>query len=99
VRFPLQPVLTPIAVAAILAFLLEPVVKFSMRLGLSRIVGIALVYIAFAAFFAGLLVYIIPPAYRQGNTLVQNFPDTCRRPRRWRHELLKTSTASRPSTS
>ncbi len=70
----LQPVLTPIAVAAILAFLLEPVVKFSMRLGLSRIVSITLVYIAFAAFFVGLLVYIIPPAYRQGTMLVQNFP-------------------------
>jgi predicted PurR-regulated permease PerM len=70
----LQPVLTPIAVAAILAFLLEPVVKFSMRLGLSRLISIILVYLAFAAFFVGLLVYIIPPAYRQGTTLVQNFP-------------------------
>ena len=70
----LQPVLTPIAVAAILAFLLEPVVKFSMRLGLSRLISIIFVYLAFAAFFVGLLVYIIPPAYRQGTTLVQNFP-------------------------
>lgn len=70
----LQPVLTPIAVAAILAFLLEPVVKFSMRLGLSRIISIILVYLAFTALFVGLLVYIIPPAYRQGTTLVQNFP-------------------------
>jgi len=70
----LQPVLTPIAVAAILAFLLEPVVKFSMRLGLSRIISITLVYLAFTAFFVGLLVYIIPPAYRQGSTLVKNFP-------------------------
>ena len=70
----LQPVLTPIAVAAILAFLLEPVVRFSMRLGLSRLISIILVYLAFAAFFVGLLVYIIPPAYRQGNTLVKNFP-------------------------
>lgn len=70
----LQPVLTPIAVAAILAFLLEPVVRFSMRLGLSRLISIILVYFAFAAFFVGLLVYIIPPAYRQGTTLVKNFP-------------------------
>ncbi len=70
----LQPVLTPIAVAAILAFLLEPVVRFSMRLGLSRLISIILVYLAFAAFFVGLLVYIIPPAYRQGNTLVKDFP-------------------------
>ena len=70
----LQPVLTPIAVAAILAFLLEPVVRFSMRLGLSRLISIILVYLAFTAFFVGLLVYIIPPAYRQGTMLVKNFP-------------------------
>jgi predicted PurR-regulated permease PerM len=45
-----------------------------MRLGLSRLISIILVYLAFTAFFVGLLVYIIPPAYRQGTTLVQNFP-------------------------
>lgn len=70
----LQPVLIPVAVAAILAFLLEPVVKFFMRLRLSRLVSILLVYIAFTAFFVGLVVYIAPPAYRQGVTLVNNFP-------------------------
>lgn len=70
----LQPVLIPVSVAAILAFLLEPVVKFSMRLRLSRLVSILLVYIAFTGFFIGLVVYIAPPAYRQGVTLVKNFP-------------------------
>lgn len=70
----LQPVLIPVAVAAILAFLLEPVVKFLMRSGVNRLFSIIIVYIAFASFFAGLIVYIVPPAYRQGVTLVQNFP-------------------------
>lgn len=70
----LQPVLIPVAVAAILAFLLEPVVKFFMRLRLSRLISILFVYIAFTAFFVGLVVYIAPPAYRQGVTLVNNFP-------------------------
>ena len=70
----LQPVLIPVSVAAILAFLLEPVVKFSMRLRLSRLASILLVYIAFTGFFIGLVVYIAPPAYRQGVTLVKNFP-------------------------
>ena len=70
----LQPLLIPVSVAAILAFLLEPVVKFSMRLKLSRLLSIILVYIAFTGFFAGLVVYIAPPAYRQGVTLVNNFP-------------------------
>ncbi len=70
----LQPVLIPVSVAAILAFLLEPVVQFFMRLKLSRLISILLVYIAFSAFFVGLVVYIAPPAYRQGVTLVNNFP-------------------------
>jgi predicted PurR-regulated permease PerM len=70
----LQPVLIPVAVAAILAFLLEPVVKFPMRLGLSRLLSIVVVYIAVTGLFAGLLIYIIPPAYRQGTLLAKNFP-------------------------
>ncbi len=70
----LQPVLLPVSVSAILAFLLEPVVKFFMRLKLSRLVSIFLVYISFTGFFVGLAVYIAPPAYRQGVTLVNNFP-------------------------
>jgi predicted PurR-regulated permease PerM len=70
----LQPVLIPVAVAAIFAFLLDPVVKFAMRFGLSRLVGIIVVYFAFAAFFIGLLIYIIPPAYRQGAMLARDFP-------------------------
>jgi predicted PurR-regulated permease PerM len=70
----LQPVLIPVAVAAILAFLLDPVVKFFMRLGLSRLLSIAIVYIAVTGLFIGLLVYIVPPAYRQGTTLIKNFP-------------------------
>ncbi|NBR47726.1 AI-2E family transporter [bacterium] len=70
----LQPVLIPVAVAAILAFLLEPVVRFFIRLRLSRLLSIVIVYIAVTGILVGLLVYILPPAYRQGTTLVKNFP-------------------------
>jgi predicted PurR-regulated permease PerM len=70
----LQPVLIPVAVAAILAFLLEPVVRFFIRLRLSRLLSIVIVYIAVSGVLVGLLVYILPPAYRQGTTLVKNFP-------------------------
>jgi predicted PurR-regulated permease PerM len=45
-----------------------------MRLGLSRLLSIAIVYIAVTGLFIGLLVYIVPPAYRQGTTLIKNFP-------------------------
>lgn len=70
----LQPLLIPVAVAAILAFLLEPLVSFFIRLRLSRLLSILIVYIAATGLFVGLLVYILPPAYRQSTTLVKNFP-------------------------
>jgi predicted PurR-regulated permease PerM len=83
----LQPVLIPVAVAAILAFLLEPVVKFFMRLKFSRLWSILTVYALFAGFFLGLLVYILPPAYRQGRELVRNFPSYMQKT-----EVLATNT-------
>lgn len=70
----LQPVLIPVAVAAILAFLLEPVVKFFMRLRFSRLASILAVYVIFACLFVGLIVYIAPPVYRQGVEFTKNFP-------------------------
>jgi predicted PurR-regulated permease PerM len=70
----LQPVLIPVAVAAILAFLLEPVVGWLMRFRLSRLWSIIAVYFAAAALFVGILVWVVPSAYRQGSTLIVNFP-------------------------
>lgn len=70
----LQPVLIPVAVAAILAFLLEPVVRFLIRLRLNRITSIIVVYIAFTALLAGVLVTIVPPAIRQGGLFIKDFP-------------------------
>ncbi|MFZ9920167.1 MAG: AI-2E family transporter [Terrimicrobiaceae bacterium] len=70
----LQPVLIPVVVAAILAFLLEPVVKFFMRLRLTRLASIAAVYVIIVCLFVGLIVYIAPPAYRQGQEFMNNFP-------------------------
>jgi len=70
----LQPVLIPVAVAAILAFLLEPVVQRLMRLRLSRLLSVIVVYLALAAIIAGILIWILPAAYRQGGSFVRNFP-------------------------
>lgn len=70
----LQPVLIPVAVAAILAFLLEPVVRFLIRLRLNRLTSIAVVYIAFTAMLAGIVVTIVPPAIRQGGLFIKDFP-------------------------
>jgi predicted PurR-regulated permease PerM len=70
----LQPVLIPVAVAAILAFLLEPVVKRLMRLRLSRLLSVVVVYLALTAMIAGILIWILPAAYRQGEAFVRGFP-------------------------
>lgn len=70
----LQPVLIPVAISAILAFLLDPVVRWLMRFKISRIFSIIIVYLAVTAVFAGILIWIIPAAYRQGNVFVTGFP-------------------------
>jgi len=70
----LQPVLIPVAVAAILAFLLDPVVQWLMLRKISRIFSIVIVYLAVTAIFAGILIWILPAGYRQGEQLVKDFP-------------------------
>jgi predicted PurR-regulated permease PerM len=70
----LQPVLIPVAISAILAFLLEPVVRWLMRYRISRTWSIVIVYLAATAIFAGILIWIVPAGYRQGNSFVTNFP-------------------------
>jgi predicted PurR-regulated permease PerM len=70
----LQPVLIPIAIAAILAFLLEPVVQWLMKFRLSRTLSIVIVYFAAAAIFASILIWVVPAGYRQGSSFLQSFP-------------------------
>ena len=70
----LQPVLIPVAISAILAFLLEPVVQWLMRFKISRTLSIVVVYLAAAAIFAGILIWVLPAGYRQGSSLLKNFP-------------------------
>lgn len=69
----LQPVLIPIAVAAILAFLLEPIVRRLIALRISRLGSIIIVYAAFTGAIVGILIWILPPAYHQGTSFIQNF--------------------------
>jgi len=61
----LQPVLIPVAISAILAFLMEPVVQWLTRMRVSRIWSIIIVYLAVAGLFIGILIWILPPAWRQ----------------------------------
>jgi len=69
----LQPVLIPIAISGILAFLLEPVVRFLMGWRVSRLLSIVIVYLAVTMVFAGILIWVLPPAFQQGNSFIHNF--------------------------
>jgi predicted PurR-regulated permease PerM len=71
----LQPILIPVAVAGILAYLLDPVVRFLSDKGkMSRLMATAVVFAIFLAGLAALIAYIGPPAYRQSKELIEKFP-------------------------
>ncbi|MCW1884429.1 AI-2E family transporter [Luteolibacter flavescens] len=56
----LQPVLVPLAVAAIVAYLLEPVVRIFQQRGFSRRWSVVSVFAGFTLMFAGLVAIMIP---------------------------------------
>lgn len=54
----LQPVLVPLAVAGIVAYLLDPVVQYLQRKGFSRMKGIITVFVGFLLFFGVLFFFV-----------------------------------------
>ncbi len=71
----LQPVLIPFAVAAVLAFLLEPVVRtISSRTRLSRTLSVMIVFTIIALLLALLFVSVVPQIYSQSAQMVRNAP-------------------------
>ena len=71
----LQPLLIPFAVAGVLAFLLEPVVKKLCHWGLSRTHAVLVVFGVFTISVALVLIWIIPVLYQQGVELAGNIPE------------------------
>lgn len=71
----LAPVLTPFVIGAGLAYLGDPVVDRLQRLGLSRTLGVVLVFVVLA--MAGLvaLILVAPLLYQQTVALLQNIPE------------------------
>jgi len=70
----LQPLLIPFAVAAVLAYLLEPVVVKLCKWGLSRTSAVFVVFGVFTISVALILVWIIPVLYQQGNEFGHDVP-------------------------
>lgn len=70
----LQPVLIPVAVAGILAYLLEPVVQWLEKRRLGRTKSVLVVFGAFTLVIVAALVTILPPAWRQGERFARDLP-------------------------
>ena len=70
----LTPILTPFLVAALLAYLGNPLVTRLTRLRLPRALAVVLVFLLFALLVAALLVFILPAFQRQ----IVEFAQRCR---------------------
>lgn len=70
----LSSVLLPLAVAGILAFLLDPVVDFLQRKKMSRVGSIIIVFVAAFSVVVGLLASVVPQIVIELSELVTNVP-------------------------
>lgn len=71
----LQPLLIPIAISAVLAYLLDPVVNLLRRWRFSRTMAIVTVFIAITAVGIGILIWIIPSIWTQGHNFANELPE------------------------
>lgn len=70
----LAPVLMPFAVAAMLAYLSDPLADRLERLGLGRTLAVSIVFVVLILAIAAALLLLVPLIARQIENLVQNFP-------------------------
>ncbi|MBU6178053.1 MAG: AI-2E family transporter, partial [Verrucomicrobia bacterium] len=68
----LQPILVPIAVAAIIAYLLEPVIAWLMRHGWSHRRALLVVYVTFVVLVIVLAVSVVVPTIGQAQEVYKN---------------------------
>ena len=71
----LQPLLIPVAIAGILAYLLEPAVEWLEDRRLSRTMSVIAVFSISIAIVAGILIYIIPAVGNQAQQLATHMPE------------------------
>jgi predicted PurR-regulated permease PerM len=70
----LAPVLMPFAVAAMLAYLGDPLANRLERLGLGRTLAVSIVFVVLILAIAAALLLLVPLIVRQVDNLVDNFP-------------------------
>ena len=87
-----QPVLLPFALAAVLAYLLEPLVRtFTARTRLSRTWAVLVVFLLIALVFGLLGVAIVPRVYNSTAQMVQGAPEYARKAQERLLSLLDAS--------
>jgi len=70
----LQPLLVPVAVAAIMAYLLDPVVEWLTKRGLPRTRAVLLVFLFAVLALIGIGFWVLPQLYRQSIALATDIP-------------------------
>lgn len=70
----LQPILIPFAVAGVLAYLLDPAVRWIEKRGLSRQKAVLVVFAVFTLAITGLALWVVPTLSRQTASLAKRIP-------------------------
>ena len=71
----LQPILIPVAIAAILAYLLDPLVTKMSRGGLSRTKAVLLLFAVAAVAFGALMSWLVPTISMQSGNFARELPN------------------------
>ena len=77
----LQPILIPVAIAAILAYLLDPLVNRMSQRGLSRTRAVAILFAVAFLVIGGLLAWLVPVVSIQSANAAKELPDYTRKAR------------------
>lgn len=70
----LQPVVLPLAVAGILAYLLDPVVTWLAQRGWPRLWGVIALFAAILVLLTSIVVWVVPALHRQADAFRANLP-------------------------
>ncbi|MGH7941783.1 MAG: AI-2E family transporter, partial [Limisphaerales bacterium] len=70
----LSPVLWPLAIAVVVAYLFDPLVNWLEHRGVTRLWGITIVFVVIFCIFSGLLASVIPQMVKESHKLVKSIP-------------------------
>src|SRR3954463_876641 len=71
----LSPVIWPLAIAAVLAYLLDPAVYWLERKKISRPKAIVIVFVTVLCVFGGIIASVIPQLVEETNQLISKIPN------------------------